>query len=141
MTSPSNRTKYARIKQRTADLRKLLVANFVAQTLQLDGGFAFVGIRHSSAEHIGVIGEDVDALATTGNRNAKSDVSRVSKLSPNRQARWPTWKSATQQVGEALRPPGVTLTTCAQRAVPTPFLVSPRECISWRHKKKGLLLP
>ena len=43
----------------------------IAQALQFDGGLALVRIRDAAGEQIGVIGEDVDALAATGNGNVK----------------------------------------------------------------------
>jgi hypothetical protein len=43
----------------------------IAQTLEFDGGLAFVRIGDAAGEQVGVVGEDVDALAAPGNRNIK----------------------------------------------------------------------
>ena len=43
----------------------------IAEGLQLDSGLARVRISDAAGEQIGVIGEDVDTLAATGNRNVK----------------------------------------------------------------------
>ena len=44
----------------------------IAQGLQFDGGLARVRVGDAAGEQIGVIGEDVDALAATGNAKRKT---------------------------------------------------------------------
>jgi len=39
--------------------------------LEFDGGFAFVRMGDAAGEQFGVIGEDMDALAATGNGDVK----------------------------------------------------------------------
>ena len=47
------------------------LGHIVTQSLQFDGGLAFARICHAPGQQFSVIGKNVDALTTTGNRDVK----------------------------------------------------------------------